>query len=176
MGIELDPRYQEEAYREVRQSLNKHLGKGTYLKNAQEIEEWCKNTREGKKVWKIRLPSTIAKDEYEKQLGQKLSTIRFNVLKKYEGQALEEIEDEEDRRIVEIIRNLDKEYGIKTHLKNALEIEDWCKNVFAGKKVWERRLPISVSKDEYEKQLGQKLITIRLNVLKKYEGQALEEI
>jgi len=165
-----------EAFEEIEESLNEYLGRGTYLKNAQEIEEWCRSTFEGKKVWERRLPSQTAKDEYEKQLGQKLNSIRINVLKQYEGQKLEEIEDEEDRKIAQIISKLNEEYGMKTTLKNAQEIEEWCRSTFEGKKVWERRLPIQTVKDEYEKQLGQKLNSIRINVLKQYEGQELKEI
>jgi len=186
MGIKIDSRYQQE-------SLNKYLGQGTYLKNAQEIEKWCRSTFEGKKLWERRLPSSIAKDEYEKKLGVKLHHIRQNVLKKYEGKELGEIKDKEDRKIVEIIRRLDKEYkipaqdkkkikkqeekyGTKTDLKNVQEIEEWCKTTFEGKKVWERRTPRETAKDEYEKKLGQKLAGIRQKVLKQHEGKKLEEI
>ena len=38
-----------------------------------------------------RLKDTMSLNEYEKQLGKKLSNIRHNVLKEYEGQKLEEI-------------------------------------------------------------------------------------
>ena len=165
-----------EAFEEVEERLNEYLGKGKSLKNALEIEEWCKSTFEGKKEWERRLPSMIAKEAYEKQLGQKLVTIRQYKLKQYEGKELEEIEDEEDRRIAETIRRLDKEYGMNVCLKNALEIEEWCKSTLEGKKEWERRLPNPNAKEAYEKQLGQKLATIRQRKLKQYEGKELEEI
>ena len=165
-----------EAFEKIEERSNKYLGKGKFLKNALKIEEWCKKTFEGKKEWERRLPSQLAKEAYEKELGIKLSPIRQNVLKQYEGKELEEIKDEEDRRIVEIIRRLDKEYGMKTLLKNALEIEEWCKSTFEGKREWERRLPSQLAKEAYEKQLGQKLVNIRYYKLKQYEGKELEEI
>ena len=165
-----------QAFEEIEEALNEYLGKGTYLKNTQEIEEWCKNTFEGKKVWERRLPNRNAKDEDEKRLAEKLSNIRQKVLKKYEGKKSEEIGDEEDREILQIIRNLDKEYGMGAYLKHAQEIEEWCKNTFEGKRAWERKLSSAKAKDEYEKQLGRELNSIRQKVLKKYEGQKLEEI
>ena len=57
------------------------------------------------------MPSTTAKDKDEKDLGSKLITIRSKKIKQYEGVPLEEIEKEEDRRIVEIIRYLDEQYN-----------------------------------------------------------------
>jgi hypothetical protein len=147
-----------------------------YLKNALEIENWCKETFGDKPIWERKLPGATSKDKYESNLGTKLCSIRKNVLRKYEGQKLEEIENEEDRRIVEIVKDLDREYGLGLSLKNALEIENWCKENFGDKPIWERKLPKSKSKDKYEKNLGQKLDTIRQNVLKKYEGKKLEEI
>ena len=117
-----------QAFEEIEESLKEYLGQGKYLKNAQEIEEWCKSKFEGKKVWERRLPKRYLKDEYENKLGQKLNDIRCKVLKKYEGQELEEIKDEEDRKIVEIIRNLDKEYKIsledKKKIKKQAEMEN----------------------------------------------------
>ena len=144
------------------------------LKNALEIKEWCETTNEGKKIYERRLPSSISKDEYEKSLGIKLSHIRQKI-KKYEGKPLEEIKDEEDRKIVQIIRKLDKEYKLGDSLKNALEIKEWCEMTNEGKKIYERRLPSQTSKDEYEKSLGIKLNNIRAKI-KKYEGKPIEEI
>jgi len=161
---------------ETIRTLDKEYGMKADLKNAQEIEEWCISTFEGKKVWERRLPSPTAKEEYEKKLGKRLNNVRQNILKKYEGKEIEEIEDEEDRKIVETIRTLDKEYGMKADLKNAQEIEEWCRSTFEGKKVWERRLPSEAAKEEYEKKLGQSLNNVRQKVLKKYEGKKLEEI
>ena len=76
---------------------------------------------------------------------------------------------------MEIIRKLDGEYNLGDSLKNALEIKKWCETVNEGKKIYERRMPNSKSKDEYEKSLGKKLITIRQKI-KKYKGKPIEEI
>ena len=42
-------------------------------------------------------------------------------MKQYEGQKLEEVENEEDRRILEIIRRLDEEYNPKKFKQKALQ-------------------------------------------------------
>ena len=89
---------------------------------------------------------------------------------------MDEIENEEDRRIVEIVRRLDEEYGLSKFLKNVLEIENWCKTNFEGKEIFERRLPNRRAKDENEKRLGEALIGIRRNILNQYEGKELDEI
>ena len=39
------------------------------------------------------------------------------------GKSLEEIEDEDHKEIVEIIRRLDNEYGLSDSLKNAIKIQ-----------------------------------------------------
>ena len=58
----------------------------------------------------------LAKYDFErwiwKKLGIKLSSIRQKI-KPYEGKAVEEIENTEDRRIVEIVRYLDEEYNYR---------------------------------------------------------------
>ena len=160
--------------REFRDILTQNIGMSVYLKNALEIENWCKENFGDKEIWDRRLPSQVAKDE--KRLGGALNSIRQRVLKQYEGKKIEEIENEEDRKIAEIIRRLDAEYGLSISLKNALEIENWCKENFRDKEIWDRRLPSQRAKDEDEKRLGFALSTIRKNILKQYEGKELEEI
>ena len=107
---------------------------GRSLRNTLEIKEWCERAYGEKKIWERSLPSQASKDEYEKSLGNKLSKIRAKI-KKYEGKSIEKIENEEDRKIVRIIRELDKEYGLGDNLKNALEIREWCKKNM-GKKIY----------------------------------------
>ncbi len=158
---------------ETIEKLDKEYGLGRSLKNVLEIENWCK--KEEKPIWERRLPNAIAKDEEEKRLGQALATIRKK-MKKYERQEISDIENEEDRRILEIIEILDRDYGLGRSLKNALEIENWCKKYNEGKQMWERRLPSTSSKDEEEKRLGQALIAIRSTKIKKYEGQKISSI
>ena len=82
------------------------------IKNALKIENWCKEKYGDKPIWDRKLPSSIANDEEEKRLGSALATIRKK-LKQYYGKKIEEVEDEEDRKILEIIRQLDEEYNPK---------------------------------------------------------------
>ena len=56
------------------------------------------------------MPNGRAEDEEERMLGNSLKNLRVK-LKKYEGKELEEVEKEEDRKILEIIRRLDAEYN-----------------------------------------------------------------
>ena len=159
---------------EIVRSLDEEYGLGVSLKNALEIKGWCESTYGEKKIWERSLPNTKSKDEYEKSLGQRLRAIRVKI-KQYEEKPIEEIENEDDRGIVEIIRNLDEEYGLGDSLKNALEIKEWCESTYGEKKIWERSLPSQISKDEYEKKLGKKLSNIRTKI-KQYEGIPIEEI
>ena len=122
------------------------------------------------------MPSKGAEDEEERKLANKLNKIRTNIIKKYDGKELSSIEDEEDRKIVEIIANLDREYGLKAPLKNALEIKDWCERKNKGKPVWERNLPKQRAEDEEERALARKLGQIRTNIIKKYDGKELSSI
>ena len=122
------------------------------------------------------MPNRYAEDEEERALAIKLNVIR-KTIRKYEGKELSSIEDEEDRKIVEIIRRLDREYGLKTPLKNALEIKDWCERKNEGKPRGERNLPSNgKEKDEEERALAIKLKNIRTNIIKKYDGKELSSI
>ena len=132
-----------------------------------------KESQDGKEICQI----GYVEDEEERVLAIKLSQIRTNIIKKYEGKELSSIEDEEDRKIVEIIRRLDREYGLKTPLKNALEIKDWCERKNEGKPRGERNLPSNgKEKDEEERALAIKLKNIRTNIIKKYDGKELSSI
>ena len=146
---------------------------------ALKIENWCKENFEKKKIWERRLPSTQSEDRFEAEIGVNLKCIRRRI-KQYEGKDIAEIEDEDDKRIVEIIRRIDKEYAYgenQSHegLGIALEIESWCKENFGGKNIWERRLPSARAKDKYEKELGKKINGIRGRI-KKYTEMDLAEI
>ena len=132
-----------------------------------------KESQDGKEICQI----GYVEDEEERVLAIKLSQIRTNIIKKYEGKELSSIEDEEDRKIVEIIANLDREYGLKAPLKNALEIKDWCERKNKGKPRGERNLPSNgKEKDEEERALAMKLKIIRNKTIKKYEGKELSSI
>ena len=162
--------------RDFREILSQQIDMSPLLKNALEIEKWCEETFKGKEIWEKRLPNSKTKDEKERKLGQSLSRIRYQVLKQYEEKELGDIENKKDRRIVEIVRRLDTEYGLSPNLKSALEIENWCRENFGDKEIWDRRLPTRISEDEKEKRLGITLGSIRQNILKQYEGKELEDI
>ena len=152
---------------------------GRSLKNALEILKWCEERYGDKEKWERRLPNTKSTDEYEKILGYKLFNLRMKI-KKYEEKPIEEIENEVERRIVEIVRNMDEEYAYGLHqsresLGIALQIEKWCEERYGDKEKWERRLPSRNSTDEYEISLGSKLFNLRKKI-KKYEGKPIEEI
>ena len=160
---------------EIIRKLDEKYGLGQELKNALEIKAWCEKNYGDKEIWERKLPNQKSKDISEGKLGQKLSALRFRIVKKYEQKNLEEIENEEDRKIVEIIRELDRKYGLGEALKNALEIKAWCEKNYRDKEILERKLPTTSSKDEYEKKLGRNLSNLRSKI-KKYEGKPLEEI
>ena len=82
---------------------------------------------------------------------------------------------EEDRKIIEIVKRLDEEYGLGESFKNALKIKNWCKVNYGDKEIWDRKLPSSTAEDEEEKRLGKVLNNIKMKI-KKYEGKELEEI
>ena len=96
-------------------------------------------------------------------------------MKQYKEQEITDILDEEDRKILEIINRLDREYGLGESLKNALKIEAWCKEKYGEKEIYERRLPSVKSKNEEEKKLGQALSSLRTKI-KQYEGVEITDI
>ena len=115
---------------EIIRRLDEEYNLSDSLKNALKIENWCQLNYGDKDIWDRKLPNQRAEDEEEKRLGEHLKNLRQK-LKQYDGKKLEEVKDEEDRRILEIIRRLDKEYNLSESLKNALEIENWCKLNYA---------------------------------------------
>ena len=148
------------------------------MKNVLEIENWCKKNFGDKQPWERRLPRFSGTDcsEAESKLGNQLRGIRFHVMKKYEGMELKQIKDDEDRRIVEIIRELDEEYGLSDSIKNVLEIENWCRENYGDKPLGKRKLPSNGNDaDEKEKRLARALVNLRIK-LKKYNRKELEEI
>ncbi len=161
---------------EIIANLDREYGLKTPLKDAYKIKDWCERNNEGKPTWERNLPSRYAEDEEERALAKKLNNIRSGIIRKYDGRELSSIEDEEDRKIVEIIAKLDREYGLKISLKNALEIKDWCERKNEGKPRWERNLPNRNAEDEEERALAMKLNRIRTNIIKKYDGKELSSI
>lgn len=97
---------------EIIERLDKEYGLGESLKNALKIEKWCKENYEEKEIYERRLPSSIAENDEEKKLGQALHNLRTK-MRKYDGQEIANIQNEEDRNIFEIIDRLDREYNSK---------------------------------------------------------------
>ena len=97
---------------EIIERLDKEYGLGESLKNALKIEKWCKENYEEKEIYERRLPSSIAENDEEKKLGQALHNLRTK-MRKYDGQEIANIQNEEDRNILEIIDRLDREYNSK---------------------------------------------------------------
>ena len=155
-------------------NILEELNKKQSLLNIQKIENWCKEKYGEKEIWERKLPSKSKEDEEEKKLGTALGSIRQK-MKQYEGQDIESITDKEDRQILEILERIDKDYGLSESLKNALKIENWCKEKYGEKEIWERKLPSVYSEDEEEKKLGQALSSIRKR-MKQYKGQDIENI
>ncbi len=159
---------------EIIDRLDSEFGLGILLKNTLKIENWCKVNYGDKPIWERKLPSQGATDKEEKELGAALNAIRIK-MKQYKGKKLEEVENEEDRRILEIIDRLDSEFGLGISLKNALKIENWCKVNYGDKPIWERKLPSQGATDKEEKELGAALNAIRIK-MKQYKGKKLEEV
>ncbi len=74
------------------------------------IENWCMVNYGDKTLEQRKCPSKRASNEIERKLGWKLIAYH-TAYKKYEGVPLEEIEDEVDRRVVEVLRRIDEQYN-----------------------------------------------------------------
>ena len=159
---------------EIIERVDREYGLGESLKNALKIKSWCEEKYGEKKIYKRSLPSSKANNEEEKKLGHALRSLRKK-MKQYEGKEISQIQNKEDRQILKIIERLDREYGLRESLKNALKIENWCKRKYGKKKIYERRLPVSKAKDEEEKKLGEVLAKLRIK-MKQYEGKEISQI
>ena len=159
---------------EILERIDKEYGLSEFLKSAIQIEKWCREKYGEKEIWERNLPNSNSKDEEEKKLGMALTAIRQK-MKLYEGQDIESIANEDDRQTLKILERINKDYGLSSSLKNAIQIEKWCREKYGEKEIWKRNLPNSKSKDEEKKKLGQALIRIRQR-MKQYEGQDIESI
>ena len=74
-------------------------------------------------------------------------------MKQFEGQEITDILDEEDRKILEIVNRLDREYGLGKSLKNALKIEKWCKENYGEKKNMKENCLVYIQKMKKKKNL-----------------------
>ena len=95
---------------EFEEEIDGIIPQGQLLKNVLEIESWCRQNYGDKEIWDRKLPRAESKDEEEKRLGIALLNLRQK-LKQYEGKKNEDIEDENVRKIAEIIEKLDEEYA-----------------------------------------------------------------
>ena len=159
---------------EIIERLDKEYGLGESLKNALKIEKWCKEKYGEKEIYEKKLPNSRSSNEEEKKFGQALSGIRTK-MKQYEGKESADIQNEEDRKTLEIIKRLDREYGVGESVKNVLKIEKWCKENYGEKERYERRLPSSRAENEEEKKLGTALSNLRVK-MKQYKGQETSKI
>lgn len=135
--------------------------KRNYLSDVQRIQEWFEKTGS------MRLPSTIAKDIEEKDLGRRLVYIKQNVIQKYLSfESSEKIEKyrrkhPEIDEIIKIINDLESKC-ISRFLQNARKIKEWIEE--SG----ELKPPSPAAKDEEERKLGKALGSIRQNFIKQY--------
>ena len=78
---------------------------------------------------------SVPKEQEELRWGRALNYIRYYIIKEYEGKKLEEIEDETDREIVKIIRQLNKKYEkVLNDEENIVQIEKKEDKLESGKK------------------------------------------
>ncbi len=138
-----------------------------YLRNARTIKKWIDASGETKP------PSSIAKDEEERRLGNALVRIRHGLIKPY--MRLETEEEREKYRedypeldeVLEIINKIDE--NKPTHLQNARAIKKWI-DASGGTKP-----PTKDAKDEEERMLGKALSNIRQGLIKPYMSKKTEE-
>ncbi len=161
--------------------LDKEYGIGIDLRNLLNVKKWCETQYGDKSREYRRLPYIESKNKEERDVASKLSKIRYSIGKVYEGIPLNEIVDEEHREIVEIIRELDKEYGLSGDLKSLIMIKKWCEETFKDKPLEEAHLPYCKSEDQYERKLGTKLETVKgrnniLNQMIRSKKLTLDEI
>lgn len=160
---------------EIIRNLYKNFDIDVYYKNALEIEDWCKEKYGLVPIWKRSLP-TRSKDsgEEEVKLAIKYQALKSQI-KEYNGILIEDIPDETIRRIVAVVRSIDENYGMSTYRKNALEVEEWCKEKYRDMPIYERHLPYG-TEGEYEKQLARKVSKIRSIITQQYSGIELKDI
>ena len=132
-----------------------------YLINAREIKKWMEERNT------VKPPSKTAKDAEEKRLGNALSRIRTFLIKPYKELTSEEsIKNYKEKHpeleeVLEIVKWID-ENNLSEYLINAREIKKWmqARNV--------TKPPSARGKDAEEKRLGQRLATIRRQLIKPY--------
>ena len=150
--------------------------------NLLDIEQWCRETFEGKPKYLRRVPSDInngTEGEKERKLAHALSKFKSTPLfKKYEELKKSgklELNDAEIQ-LLEKYESIMAEYDygvLNIHGKNLLEIEQWCSTSFKGKPKFLRKVPSANNENgenEREEKLGYALVRFKKSSLfRKYE-------
>jgi len=167
--------------------------KKIFLEYAIEIDKWCKknerkpNNLAGVKVAKKGEEETA--EQKEKRISKLKKLLQDNIVKKYKGRNLEEIEDETEKEIVKIIREIDKKYrnsrdiGIrarKIYLRNLEEILDWKEvNKRKPKIIYGVRAAKKGEKEteeQKERRLARSFKKMKDTITKLYDNISLEDI
>lgn len=141
-----------------------------YLENAIKIKAWMQERNTTKP------PSSKAKDDEERKLGQALGSIRRLCIKPYKNLNTEEEKKQYKKehpdleKIMEIVNYIDKN-NISPYLINAIEIKKWMEK--ENTKVPPR--VIGKNLGEEEKKWGRKLHKIRSELLAPYSKLKTEE-
>jgi len=144
------------------------INRSDYLTNARAIKEWIEKSGDTKP------PSPTARDEEERRLGRRLGSIRQQLIKPYMKLKTEEERENfrekhpELEEVMEIINEIDNN-NISPYLRNARAIKEWIE------KSGDTKPPLHISKDEEEKRLGSRLVTIRQQLIKPYMQLKTEE-
>lgn len=159
------------------------------LENIEDIQKWAdkngRKPRSGIKGVKIaKKGEKETKEQEELRLGVEFNNSR-RISNKYKGKKIENIEDETDRKIVKIIRELDEKYKDrrkerKRILKKLQETESWADN--KGRKPRTTIKGVKLAKEGEVETEEQKELRMGMNlgnarrIVNKYEGKELEEI
>lgn len=159
------------------------------LENIEDIQKWAdkngRKPRSGIKGVKIaKKGEKETKEQEELRLGVEFNNSR-RISNKYKGKKIENIEDETDRKIVKIIRELDEKYkdrrkARKRILKKLQETESWADN--KGRKPRTTIKGVKLAKEGEVETEEQKELRMGMNlgnarrIVNKYEGKELEEI
>ena len=139
-----------------------------YIRNIRAIKQWIDESGDTK------LPSSVSKDENEKDLGMSLTRIRSYLIKPYlELQAEEEKEQfrnehPEIEEVLKIVNEID-ENNVSTYLRNAIKIKQWIDE--SG----DIKPPNRKSDNEEEKKLAGALDRIRKKLIEPYIKLQTEE-
>ena len=162
----------KKTYSEVKELLDiieqiDELNVSIYLQNARGMKKWSETFGENKP------PQETLKDEDERRWGNKLHSIRDNVLKPYYMLKTEEEKAEYRRKhpdleeIMKIVEEMDRN-NLHPYLVNARNIKEWSNK--------NKKIPQRTPNNEEESQLATQLKSIRYYFIKPYlildkEGQ-----